>query len=38
MYLSYDKLKVKIEDKGVQCNTIRSLITDLKDEIEALQL
>ena len=33
-----DKLKVKIEDKGVQCNTMRSLIKDLKDEIEALQL
>ena len=33
-----DKLKAKIEDKGVQCNTMRSLIKDLKDEIEALQL
>jgi hypothetical protein len=28
-----DKLKAKIEDKGVQCNTMRSLIKDLKDEI-----
>ena len=25
-----DKLKAKIEDKGVQCNTMRSLIKDLK--------
>ena len=33
-----DKFKAKIEDKGVQCNTMRSLIKDLKDEIEALQL
>jgi hypothetical protein len=33
-----DKLKAKIEDKGVQCNTKRSLIKDLKYEIEALQL
>ena len=33
-----DTLKAKIEDKGVQCNTMRSLIKDLKDEIEALQL
>jgi hypothetical protein len=33
-----DKLKAKIEDKGVQCNTMRSLIKDLKYEIEALQL
>jgi hypothetical protein len=24
-----DKLKAKIEDKGVQCNTMRSLIKDL---------
>jgi hypothetical protein len=30
-----DKFKAKIKDKGVQCNTMRSLI---KDEIEALQL
>ena len=33
-----DKFKAKIEDKGVQCNTMRSLIKDLKDEIETLQL
>jgi hypothetical protein len=33
-----DKLKAKIDDKGVQCNTMRSLIKDLKYEIEALQL
>ena len=33
-----DKFKAKIEDNGVQCNTMRSLIKDLKDEIEALQL
>jgi chromosome segregation ATPase len=33
-----DKFKAKIEDKGVQCNTMRSLIKDLKDDIEALQL
>jgi ribosomal protein S17 len=33
-----DKLKAKIEDKGVQCNTMRSLIKDLKYEIEILQL
>ena len=33
-----DKLKAKIEDKGVQCNTMRSLIKDLTYEIEALQL
>jgi len=33
-----DKLKAKIEDKGVQCNSMRSLIKDLKYEIEALQL
>ena len=31
-----DKLKAKIEDKGVQCNNMRSLIKDLKYEIEAL--
>jgi hypothetical protein len=31
-----DEFKAKIEDKGVQCNTMRSLIKDLKDEIEAL--
>ena len=35
---SNDKFKAKIEDKGVQCNTMRSLITDLIDEIESLQL
>jgi len=33
-----DKLKAKIEDKGVLCNTMRSLIKDLRYEIEALQL
>jgi hypothetical protein len=33
-----DKFKAKIEDKGVQCNTMRSLIKDLKDEIEASTL
>ena len=33
-----DTLKAKIVDKGVQCNTMRSLIKDLKDEIDALQL
>ena len=33
-----DKLKAKIEDKGVQCNTMRSLIKDLTYEIEILQL
>ena len=33
-----DKFKAKIEDKGMQCNTMRSLIKDLRDEIEALQL
>ena len=33
-----DKFKASIEDKGVQCNTMRSLIKDLKDEIEALQI
>ena len=33
-----DKFKAKIEDKGVQCITMRSIIKDLKDEIEALQL
>ena len=35
---SFSKREAKIEDKGVQCNTMRSLIKDLKDEIEALQL
>ena len=33
-----DRFKAKSEDNGVQCNTMRSLIKDLKDEIEALQL
>ena len=33
-----DKLKAKIEDKGVQRNNMRSFIKDLKYEIEALQL
>jgi hypothetical protein len=33
-----DKLKAKIEDKGVQCNNMKSLIKDVKYEIEALQL
>jgi hypothetical protein len=33
-----DKFKATIEDKGVQCNTMRSLIKDLKNEIEALQI
>ena len=32
-----DKFKAKIEDKGVQCNNMRSLIKDLRYEIEALQ-
>ena len=32
------KFKAKIEDKCVQCNTMRSLIKDLKDETEDLQL
>ena len=32
-----DKFEAKIEDKGVQCNTMRSLMKDLKEEIEALQ-
>jgi hypothetical protein len=33
-----NKFKAKIEDNCLQCNNMRSLIKDLKDEIEVLQL
>jgi hypothetical protein len=34
----FSKKEAKIEDKGVQCNTMRFLIKDLKDESDALVL